>query len=141
MQAFSEGEHGEDEGTHTGATDVEAKQENTGKKDGEESDTDPSLQQRPEPANAESYTDGIEVGGGTSRRRKSAHGGQLQRHREHREQEVRENEDREVLSERRRVQQTQRESVGKRFEQCAHRSSKKHTEHGTRESRKKVGRG
>ena len=102
MQTSSGGEHGEDEGTHTGTANLEPEQETTGKEDGEESDTDPSLEQRPEPANAESYTDRIDVGTGANRGRKSAHGGQLRSHRKDREQEVREHEDREIRSERRR---------------------------------------
>ena len=139
MQAPGEGEHGEDEGTHTSGTDVEPEHKNTNKEDSEECDTDASLQDGPEPPDAKSYTDDIEVGSSTNRRRKSAHGGQLRRDREHREQEVREDKDREVRSERRRMQQTQRESVGKRFEQCAQSGGDERPGYGARQSREKVG--
>ena len=76
MQAPGNGEHCEDESTHTSGTNVEPEHENTDNEDREVCDTNASLQEGPEPANAESYTDRMDVGTGANRGRKSAHGGQ-----------------------------------------------------------------
>ena len=71
MQATAKGEDGGDDCTDTGDRGTEAEDENTRDEGGEQSDTDPVLQQRPQPADAESHTGGIKVGTGTDPGRRS----------------------------------------------------------------------
>lgn len=138
MQAPGKREHGEDERRDTSGTDVEPEHENTGKEHGEECDTDASLHNGPEPADAKRHTDHIEIRTGTNRGRKHPHGRQPGSHRKDGQQEVREDEDHEVRRERRRMQQTQRERVGKRFQHCAQSGSEKGPGYGVGQGREKV---
>ena len=141
MQTAGNGEHNEDQDAQSGATDVEPEEQNTSRKRDEKSDPDAPLQERPEAPNAKNHTNRSEVGGRAVRRRQNTHGSQLRSDRKDREQDVREHEDREVRSERGRMQQTQGERVGHGCEQRADGSSEERARHRSRESGEKVGRG
>ena len=139
MQPTAEREDTEDDCTNTDHRGTETEEENTQKERNEKSGSDPPLQQRPQPADAERQTHDIEIGTTANCRRQGANRSQLRSNREDRQQQFREHEDREVRGEGRRVQQTQRESISDERQKRPDRGRQQCARHSARESDKKVG--
>ena len=138
MQPTAERKDAEDDCTNTDHRGAETEEENTQKERNEKSGSDPPLQQRPQPADAERQTHDIEIGTTANCRRQGAHRGQLRSDREDCQQEFREHEDHEVRGERGRMQETQRESISDKRQERPGRRRQQRARDSARESGKKV---